>query len=353
MIPSSELFSVDRKLSRAINEAYANNVHVSTELLKQCQKLLRLNPEYDEICSRLGNDFAGLPMDIIVDVIMISQPFLGEFRHKNKRFLLCAYSNMAKIRGSWGAQARALESFEYSIDDREDQEDSPVRRTLFDESGELKTQRIAFDEVGRGRVTYSDVYNDVSIKGIASNICDYLEIRTFFDNFINSGDLQHCKLTITEINIHVGGIDRALDDFLTRQLKSRILRRFRIREYGGHVNEEWNDLFPKFVTKDDFVELAFISRGIYSGQVVERAFEKWLSSTARTNQAVFLHISQEDSKLCREYFSSSACERKTNDIYSISHPSNMESSMSVEITDHDSGNFCIHAKFSIPTETEE
>ncbi|KAK0421030.1 hypothetical protein QR680_015029 [Steinernema hermaphroditum] len=326
---STELAQVDIQLSRAINESFRGNAYISSETLKKCQKLLSLHPEFNEFCSRLDNDFAHLPVDIIVDVIRISEPFSSRYEHALKRYFLVAYSNMAKVKGSWGVQARALKSFEYSIEDDTD-EDYPIEKTFFDESGEHKTQRIALNEI-------NSVLND----------------------FIHSADLLLCKPALTTVDIYVASIDRPLEEFLTRQLKSRVLRTFRlIIDYGPHLNEEWNDLFAKFVKKDDFISLVINTDDFYSRRIIEGAVEKWMRSTVRTNQEVYMHLTQEDRRLCEEYFDSLAeskthnAGRNPSNVYSIKHPSNSESSLSVQISDETRG-CCIEATFSVIPETAD
>ncbi|KAK0420615.1 hypothetical protein QR680_014794 [Steinernema hermaphroditum] len=358
---SSELVQVDLGLSRAINRVFRGTAKISPEILKQCQRLLSLHPEFNAFCSRLDNDFAKLPVDIIVDVINISQPFSKRPEHEDKRYLLHDYSNMAKVKGSWGAQVRALKSFEYSFDYDSHEDNAVMERTFFDDSGELKTQAIALNEVGRERVTYSELRNYESIKDIAPNFCDYLKISSIMNDFIHSADLLLCKPTLTTVDIYVGRIDRALDEFLTRQLKSRILRTFRAaNDYGPHFNEEWNDLFAKFVKKDDFISLFINTGGLYSRRIIEGAVEKWMRSTVRTNQQVFMRLSEEDKRLCEEYVGSLAFEKKSQVVifssvlrrYSIKHPSNLESSLSVEISD-DTGGCPIKATFSVIPEIED
>ncbi|KAK0421029.1 hypothetical protein QR680_015029 [Steinernema hermaphroditum] len=355
---STELAQVDIQLSRAINESFRGNAYISSETLKKCQKLLSLHPEFNEFCSRLDNDFAHLPVDIIVDVIRISEPFSSRYEHALKRYFLVAYSNMAKVKGSWGVQARALKSFEYSIEDDTD-EDYPIEKTFFDESGEHKTQRIALNEVGRERVTSSELFRSSSIKDIAPNFCDYFKINSVLNDFIHSADLLLCKPALTTVDIYVASIDRPLEEFLTRQLKSRVLRTFRlIIDYGPHLNEEWNDLFAKFVKKDDFISLVINTDDFYSRRIIEGAVEKWMRSTVRTNQEVYMHLTQEDRRLCEEYFDSLAeskthnAGRNPSNVYSIKHPSNSESSLSVQISDETRG-CCIEATFSVIPETAD
>ncbi|KAK0414878.1 hypothetical protein QR680_011654 [Steinernema hermaphroditum] len=353
MAQSIDLVQLDLELLAAISLANQDGfvtIRNSGSILKRCQELLRRNPEYGEFYSAVANDFAHLPLDIIVDIVTASQSVLKGYRNCNKRYVLNEYNNMAKIQGSWGVQARGLESFEYSIDEKRAEEDRLIERTFFDEAGELKSHRIAFDEVGHHDVTHAYLENSKSIKPLASNLMEYLEIVTWFNDFDHSRDLQLLhKPKFTQIVFRVWSTDKNWEGFIAAQLKSKILRKL-FAVYEGPqpiIGEDWTDLLANFVKKDNFLELSVTTFGIFPKRVFEGALEKWLNGTARSKQIVNMSLSDEDMRYSEDSFNSLVSEGKgqlVNGRYKLQHPSDSDSFADVTFRGSLSATFSVYTE---------
>ncbi|KAK0421007.1 hypothetical protein QR680_015019 [Steinernema hermaphroditum] len=178
---SAEIIALDKDLLSAIRKIevtrYVNQKDVHA-LYERCQKIIRTIPDYSHFYASVPNDFAHLPVDVILDVISISQPFTLKRRfvtaiEADSFFVGTNFLNMAKIDGRWGEEARKLESFTYGK--------GVIKRTFFDSHGEMKSEEVEATALGRNMVRASHLGDRHNIQDIADNFNDELRLEIYFN----------------------------------------------------------------------------------------------------------------------------------------------------------------------------
>ncbi|KAK0421253.1 hypothetical protein QR680_015138 [Steinernema hermaphroditum] len=134
---SADIIALDKDLLSTMRQikanGYVHRVDDAYALFERCQKIIRSNPEYSDFYASLANDLSRLPVDVILDVISISQPHYFKKRY-NSDFVDANFLNMAKIGGKWGEESRKLHSFTY--------EKGVITRSFFDEHGTVKSEEV-------------------------------------------------------------------------------------------------------------------------------------------------------------------------------------------------------------------
>ncbi|KAK0423021.1 hypothetical protein QR680_007928 [Steinernema hermaphroditum] len=220
---SAEIIAVDGDLQAVMREmdiTQKNSIEVPYSLLQRCQKLIRSLPDYSSFCAAMPNNFAQLSTDIIIDIIFTSRPFSNKGDDARGDHFIRTYSNMAKINGSWGKESRAIKTFTYTNSDK-------VKVKSFDSQGEMQTEKVDVAGLGQDKITHASFSNTDDLQDIADNLIGKLHWHFSFSSHV------HWKLFMrprfTDISIFAREMDTMVDELITFQLKSKLLRSLEVR----------------------------------------------------------------------------------------------------------------------------
>ncbi|KAK0421254.1 hypothetical protein QR680_015138 [Steinernema hermaphroditum] len=312
---SADIIALDKDLLSTMRQikanGYVHRVDDAYALFERCQKIIRSNPEYSDFYASLANDLSRLPVDVILDVISISQPHYFKKRY-NSDFVDANFLNMAKIGGKWGEESRKLHSFTY--------EKGVITRSFFDEHG-----------------TVNDRDN---IQHIANNLCDEIHLKVSAESLHLK---QLMKPRFTSITFEVLGMNSALEEFVSSHLKSKTLRKLHAKYGRSNVIE--------IELKLDTNEIS-----VLPWQIVEGAYNKWrtTASLQNTQRVIKFRVMKEDADECEEFFERFEHETNNEDHYLLlEHPDKSGRTLMVSCLSCINGKNIVHARFAVPKDLQD